>query len=272
MNEIGSKPGHRKVPILMYHSLYGQGVKKYDADPVYDIDPVVFNAHLRFLADKGYRTVLLRDFLEWQDGFRDLPEKAVVLSFDDGFATNISVALPALVSYGFVADFFVTTGFLGRPGYMKEGDVLALRDAGMGIGSHSMTHPMLDQLSAGKLQQETAGSKAILEKLLGEPVLNFSLPGGRTNKAVIAAVQDAGYRSICTSRPGLNTSDTDKYGLMRYALRREESLNDRSLQHGGAGIRGLVRHAILSSAKRILGNRVYVKARTAILNRRLDLR
>jgi peptidoglycan/xylan/chitin deacetylase (PgdA/CDA1 family) len=101
----------------------------------------------------------------------------------------------------------VVTDFVGQPGYMSWEQLAAMRDAGMEIGSHTISHPDLTTLDAAELQRQVAGSKAELEARLGVRVVSFCYPSGHYGPDTVAAVRDAGYESATTTNWSPDYSD-----------------------------------------------------------------
>ena len=148
----------------------------------------------------------------------------IVITFDDGCETDLIVAAPILKEKGFGATFYITVGFLNRPGYMVRVKVRELSYAGFDIGCHSMTHPYLSDLREADLVREIVEAKHELEQMTGRPVVNFSCPGGRWSREVARVAMQGGYRSVATSRIAANPSAADPYSLARIAIMRGTSL------------------------------------------------
>jgi peptidoglycan/xylan/chitin deacetylase (PgdA/CDA1 family) len=124
------------------------------------------------------------------------------ITFDDGHISNLSLAAPLLQSRGFTAQFFITVGWTGKkPGYMGWAELQALLAAGHSIGAHGWTHTLLTHCSDTELQTELNVARATLEDKLGAPITTMSLPGGRHNRRVLNACEQAGYTTIYTSIP-----------------------------------------------------------------------
>lgn len=190
----------------------------------------------------------------------------IVITFDDGCESDLMVAAPILKERGFGATFYITVGFLNRPGYMVPAQVRQLSDAGFDIGCHSMTHPYLSDLREADLVREIVDAKHRLEEMTGRPVVNFSCPGGRWSCEVARIAKQGGYRSVATSRIAANPSDADPYSLARVAIMRGTSLA--SFQ-STCRERGLWKRRILADAqmsfRRVLGNTLYDRLRQAAL-------
>ena len=136
-----------------------------------------------------------------------LPDRAVVLTFDDGFEDFHRCALPLLDRYGYTATVFVTTGWVqdagrdaaGRcPGRMLSwSQVAEAAGAGMEVGAHSWGHPQLDQLPGAALREELYASKAQLEDRLGRPVPGLAYPFGYSSARVRRVAREAGHHYAC---------------------------------------------------------------------------
>src|SRR5256885_8524518 len=109
----------------------------------YTVPVAGFEEQLDWLASHGFHTVSLHDLAEWRQRRETLPDKAIILTFDDGKADALGIVLPALRKRGMRATFFVITHLVGRAGYLTLDGVRALADAGMEIGSHTGAHPRL---------------------------------------------------------------------------------------------------------------------------------
>jgi peptidoglycan/xylan/chitin deacetylase (PgdA/CDA1 family) len=145
-------------------------------------------------------------FLEMLDRIARLPEPARIrITFDDGNASDHDIALPALLSRGLRARFFVLTGRINQPGSLAEGQIRALAAAGMRIGSHGIDHVNWADLRDDALLHELRQSKQTIEFLLGTPVVEASIPFGAWNGRVLAALRAAGYHAAWSSDRGFMT-------------------------------------------------------------------
>ncbi|MCG0238166.1 MAG: polysaccharide deacetylase family protein [Firmicutes bacterium] len=152
-----------------------------------------------YLARAGYNTVTLAQLYRHLTSGEPLPEKPVVITFDDGYASFYEHAFPRLRERGFVATLFVITDKVGTPRYVTWEQVREMAAAGIEIGSHTATHPDLRELEASQLEHEVSGSRKTLEEQVGVPVLFFCYPGGYYDEAALAAVQTAGYLGAVTT-------------------------------------------------------------------------
>ena len=265
----------RRVPFLMYHELLAGGrspARQGEGYARYVIDDAVFREHLDLVRSAGAVGVAVGAALGAGDamtpGTGEAGDAHVVLTFDDGCASDLSVAAPMLREAGFGATFFVTVGHLGTPGFMTHGQLRELADAGFEIGSHGMTHAYMSDLDVAGIRSELTDSKAALEDLAGCAVQHFSCPGGRWSRVVADTAREAGYRSVSDSRPVGNAPSADRFRLGRFAITKTTTPADiaRVALDGTLGSLRF-RSLALGAARAVLGNRMYERARSILLER-----
>jgi peptidoglycan/xylan/chitin deacetylase (PgdA/CDA1 family) len=191
----------------MYH--YVREVDAY-RDPLgykLSITPAAFAAQLDWLQQQGYTPVRMDTALRCLQGQPGCPARPVALTFDDGYADAYTTVLPLLQERGFVATFYIVTGFVGQAGYMDWEHLRALRDAGMEIGAHSRTHPDLTTLPPAQAYAEIADSRRQLAERLGIPITSFCYPAGKFTYATRAQVADIGFTNATTTLQGWDYSD-----------------------------------------------------------------
>ncbi|MBS0431180.1 MAG: polysaccharide deacetylase family protein [Proteobacteria bacterium] len=251
-----------RLPILMYHGLH-ESADEPGFDPVYSVAPAQFERQMDWLRDNGLRTARLDENLPARhDG------QCVIVSFDDGDATNRRIALPRLAARGMVAEFFITSDFIGRPGMVSEADVRTLADAGMGVQSHGRSHRFLEDLDEIELDGELIESKRRLEGLTERSVTALALPGGRGGARERAAALRLGYRQVLTSVPGINRGIPASDCSERIAITRGMGLDEFAdlLQWRGMRPRmARLRYHVLAWPKRLLGNERYQRLRARLL-------
>jgi peptidoglycan/xylan/chitin deacetylase (PgdA/CDA1 family) len=188
-----------------------------------------FRRHLDVLDDWG-ATVLPLDAAVADLDAGTLPERAVALTFDDGYASVVERAWPVLRDRGLPATLFVVTDYLAgdqrfawdrhEPEHdrhrLARGEALVEAAAeGLDIGSHTVSHPWLPELTSEQVGRELAESRATLEDLLGRRVTSLAYPTGGWTPAVRAAAGEAGYRIGITVDRGRNTARTPRLSLRR---------------------------------------------------------
>lgn len=246
-----------KAPILMYHALSEERLKN-----AYTIKAGDFAGHLEFLSSNGYKPILVDEYFRaLTDPSAGLPEKSVIITFDDGHESDFTMALPLLMKYGCRASFFVTTDWIGTPGYMNAGQLKGLKKAGMSVQSHAKTHRFLDTLPPEDQVAELGGSKKTLEDILGSEVPFISFPGGRYDKKVVARAGEARYSACFSSLPFSVREVSGTLLIGRYAVRYtsgEAAAFEKLFGLGPAGRMG-VKGAYMTKdlLKKVLGNDTY---------------
>jgi peptidoglycan/xylan/chitin deacetylase (PgdA/CDA1 family) len=250
-----------RCSLLMYHGLYAneQEYLAIDAaDRPYAVSTQRFTEQLQAMQHAGLEIIDPA-----QLGTQAMSSGGVVLTFDDGHASNHQHALQILQRFGMKAVFFVTSDFIGkRRGFCSWAQLREMADQGMTIGSHGRTHRFLDDLSDAEAIAELADSKQAIEHGIGRSIDQVSFPGGRFNERQIAMWQALGYRAFHSSRVAAAPARPVQAGdiLPRLAIRNGTSLSD-VLAMAQADRRWLMRATTMATAKhlvrRLAGNRLY---------------
>jgi peptidoglycan/xylan/chitin deacetylase (PgdA/CDA1 family) len=190
------------------------------------------------------------------------------LSFDDGHESSYSEIFPLLAERGWRGTFFVIAGWVGEPNAVTWGQLRAMADAGMEIGSHSLTHPFIHTLTPAEIRREFEESKRMLEDGIGRAVTVASLPRGSAAPGTAAIVAELGYRAFCTSEPGLVSSATDPFDAPRIAIKWRTSAP--FLAHVLAGHRLTLAtlrssYAVKRLGKRLVGAERWRRVRGAVI-------
>lgn len=201
-------PGRRSARVpwtLMYHSVGDSRNDPY----LITVDPGRLAAQLRWLNRHGLTGVGMRELLAARAAGRD--QGLVGLTFDDGYADFLHLAVPALREHGHTATVFVLAGRLGGTNaWDPDGPVKQLLDAqgireaagaGMEIGSHGLLHRDLTELDDAALAAEVGESRELLAEVTGTAPIGFCYPYGTVDARVIAAVRRAGYTYACAITP-----------------------------------------------------------------------
>jgi peptidoglycan/xylan/chitin deacetylase (PgdA/CDA1 family) len=248
---------------LMYHELELPGRPLCQAEPGYVryvVRAADFTAQVRRLKNSGGSGLSLSEALKFDR------ENSVALTFDDGAETDLISAAPLLRELNFGATFFITTGFLGRSGFLSPAQVRELSDAGFEIGCHSITHPYLSDLDDAGVRREVVGAKQELEQILGKPVLHYSCPGGRYDRRVAAVAREGGYASVSTSRFVANAAISDRFSLGRAVVMRHTDLSGFDRLCRGEGLWKMdLRDTLRRTAQNAVGNRIYDRVRSLLL-------
>ncbi|MFF8728404.1 polysaccharide deacetylase family protein [Streptomyces sp. NPDC015171] len=217
--------GDPAVPILMYHSV---ATAPNDATRALSVAPEAFADQMALIGDLGLTPLTTADLAAgWRSG-RPLPDRPVLITFDDGYEGVHRHALPVLARHGFPATLFVSTGWLrgalgtgGGPDTMLDWrQVRELAAAGVEIGGHSHTHPQLDQLPDAELRTELTRCTEIAAAELGTRPLSFAYPYGYSSRRVRRAVRAAGYAQALAVGNALARRRQGPYALERVTVRR----------------------------------------------------
>lgn len=161
----------------------------------YALDLEHFRAHLEAVKNSEAHIANVASPASWG-------EQPVFLTFDDGAECALTIVADELEGHGWRGHFFVTTNWVGRPGFLSAQQIRQLSDRGHAIGSHSCSHPArMSHLSDKELAYEWQQSRARLSEILGREVLLASVPDGYFSGRVAQAAAEAGIRFLFTSEP-----------------------------------------------------------------------
>ncbi|PWU20659.1 MAG: hypothetical protein C5B48_12220 [Candidatus Rokuibacteriota bacterium] len=215
------------VRILYYHSISDDPVRS-------SVSPSAFRGQIEHLLQRGYCLLSLSEATRRLSSGTARPQRSVVITLDDGFRDNYEQAFPTLQQLGAPATIFLTVSYIGTdhlptltntafvPRPLTWEHVREMHASGIEFGSHTLTHPMLSRVPLDVARREIADSRHALEDKLGTPAPFFCYPRGDFNEAVRRIVGEEGYAAACTTIPGLNDRQTDRYALRRtYVSRRD---------------------------------------------------
>jgi peptidoglycan/xylan/chitin deacetylase (PgdA/CDA1 family) len=212
------------LPIVMYHHV---GPLPPNPDAFrrdLTVSPTLFERTLKQLADQSVEAVTMAELFEHFSGGAALPKRSVLLTFDDGYDDVYQYAFPLLQQYGMVGTLFITTGFVGRPGYLTWQQIEEMAAAGMEIGAHSSNHADFTLISPNELRRQLVEPKAILESHVGQPVRFMAYPAGKYNPRVMAATRVAGYEAAVTVLYGTHHVPANAFELRRVRARGADSV------------------------------------------------
>jgi peptidoglycan/xylan/chitin deacetylase (PgdA/CDA1 family) len=216
-------------PVLTYHHV-GQRQRGARIKGLY-VRERLFERQLSELHAAGFSSPRMDDILSNPKDAASTPPLSIWLTFDDGFQDIFDNALPLLQKYRARGIVFLVAKLIGKTNewqqrqgdvvepLMNEAQVQAWLAAGQQIGSHTLTHPRLTQLSQAAAREEIFDSKKSLEDLFGVHIEHFCYPYGDWNEAVRDLVRDAGYRTACTTNNGVNTLGAAPFELKRLTAR-----------------------------------------------------
>jgi peptidoglycan/xylan/chitin deacetylase (PgdA/CDA1 family) len=218
--------GAGRVPILMYHGInHSVGTRH----PYFETNtsPAVFRSQMEMLSKGGYRAFSLDQAL-CAPCSRAANERPIALTFDDGYADFYDEALPILIEFGFTATMYVVTGSTSEHRLIKDGkrfmswtEVSELPKYGVSVGSHTVSHGKLWEMSRSRIEDEIRRSKEILENKLCAPVESFAYPYAFPEhdthfvRYTRECLQMCGYKNAVSTIIGTASKLTDPYLLPR---------------------------------------------------------
>ncbi len=217
-----------RVPILMYH---------YVSEPPPDADiyrrdlsvtPANFEAQLAWLLSQGYEDITLTDLVYHLALGWPLPDKPVILTFDDGYRDNYTHAFPLLKKYGYVGTFFLVTQPIdyGDPAYLTWDMVKEMHRAGMAFQPHGYRHFDLRGKDLDFLVFEIVAPKEAIEARIGETTRFFSYPSGSYDDHTVAVLKSAYFWGAVITEQGTTHTTDELFELTRIRIRGKHTLED----------------------------------------------
>lgn len=218
----------REIPILMYHSVSREATPRFKP---FTVSPELFAEHMDYLYQHDYKTLTVTQLINLlSEGRKMLPERVVLITFDDGFADFFTEALPVLKHYDFAATLYIATAFINgtsrwlqreretmRPMLTWE-QIRQLSSLDIECGGHSHSHRQLDILPTSMARDEILCCKYLLEDQLGREVTSFSYPYGYHSNAVKRIVRETGYTSACAVKYEMSCVTTNPFAMSRLSV------------------------------------------------------
>ncbi len=252
-----------QIVFLMYHELEmpGRALCQRESGYTRYVLPVDdFRQQMQSLKDSGFRGVSVGEAVQYS------PDPQVCITFDDGCETDLLATAPLLKEFGFGATFYITSGFLGTPGYLNNSQLRELDGLGFEIGCHSMTHPYLTDLTSPQLKREIADAKLQIEQIVGHSIAHFSCPGGRYDYTTLEVARRAGFSTVANSLFHANSPKTSPYELGRVAMLRGTPPEEFAQICCGRGLwRKRLQDRTRQGVRRVLGNEAYDRVRATLL-------
>lgn len=261
-----ASPPNPAIPVLLYHAVMDDPP---DWIAEFTVTPKDFRAHLDAIAASGRTAIPLSALADHLAGHgRALPERPVVLTFDDGFADLPGPTAEALAARGLPATAYLTTGAItpGRSSLLPPAPMMTLAQAplleqhGIEVGAHTVTHPQLDTLPPRLVRRELGEAKLVLEGVLGHAVAHLAYPHGYNSRTVRRAAHDAGYTSAVAVRHALSSQTDEHYRIARLIVRRTHTVADVEDWMAGRG----ARTAPYPDSLAAVGWRLYRRVRAAV--------
>jgi len=215
-----------RVPILFYHKI-GQPPPEVRNRHLY-VTPENFAAQMEYLKRSGCQAISLSEFGTALKTGIGVPQHSVIITFDDGHRDNYENAFPVLQRYNLSATIFLVAELIGKNSNWQQSrkepftepllswaEIREMQKGGIIFGSHTCTHPKLNQIPLTQARQEIISSRSKLEDGLGVAVESFCYPYGEYNQPVVDLVQEAGYAAACVTEHGNRHSPEGIYTLKR---------------------------------------------------------
>ncbi|HCC00902.1 MAG TPA: hypothetical protein DEP42_06795 [Ruminococcaceae bacterium] len=177
-----------KLPILMYHSI--TTVKGNNLC----VPTAQFAAQMAWLKSNGYTTLSMEEVYAHLSTHTALPDKAVVVTLDDGYFDNYTHAYPILKQNKQKATVFMISGKIGTSNYMVASQLKEMSQNGIEIQDHTVSHGHLSKMSYAQQVAELRNSKTTLEKIIGRPVNFVAYPYGDYDQNTLQATKEVGYK------------------------------------------------------------------------------
>jgi peptidoglycan/xylan/chitin deacetylase (PgdA/CDA1 family) len=216
--------GYQTIPILCYHRIIPK-----KSDNKITVSEENFDRQMGYLKKNGYQTLTVKQFLDFIEYRMRPPRKSVLITFDDGWKSAKTIALPILKKYGFNAVIFLYTDLVNsKPNSMSLtwDEVRAMKESGVfEFGSHTVTHSDLNKISEAKLETELRESQRIIYENIGVKTAILAYPNGLFDRSVVVAMRKCGYRAGFTVIRGGNPFFNNPFSLNRTMVYNSEKMD-----------------------------------------------
>ncbi|MBA2744912.1 MAG: polysaccharide deacetylase family protein [Flavisolibacter sp.] len=200
----------KQVPILCYHRIREIQMPS-KSSMGYEVTLAQFKAQMKVLADSGYHSITPNQYYDYLVYGSALPEKPVMITYDDTREEHYTIAKPEMEKYGFKGVFYIMTISINRPNYMSKEQIKQLSDDGHIVASHSWDHKRVDRLQGNDWMEQFDKPKKQLEEITGKPIEYFAYPFGIWSQDAIPEIKKRGYKMsyiLSTKRDSLEPLHT----------------------------------------------------------------
>ena len=181
---------------------------------------------MKYLVDHGYHSITPDELYDFLAGRGTLPDRPVLITFDDGYEDNYTNAYPILKKYNLKATIFIVTGFVSkRKGYLTWDQLREMEKHGITAQSHTVTHAPLPDLPDDRIREELVESKRQAEEELGHPIEFIAYPTGVHDLHIVGIAKEAGYKGGFTVKYGNVDRASNIYALERVPVFRTGATN-----------------------------------------------
>jgi len=202
----------KDVPVLNYH--------KVDMlNHALSVSPQEFEEQMEYLYKNDYKTITPDQLMAYLKYGKELPDKPILITFDDGYLDNYTNAYPIMKKYGFTGTIFIVTNQVGHdPGFMTWDQIREMQQTGIVFGSHTVNHKSLTSLTKEQIMDELIQSRDEIARQLGKKPKYFAYPTGTYNSEIEDMVRSAGYKAAFTIQYGEVGGGSDLYALERIPI------------------------------------------------------
>lgn len=244
INKINQHYPINGIPILLYHRI---GTENDCKQPVSCTLIDEFDKEINYLKKNNYYFINIEELMNYINGKIILPNKSVLITFDDGYKNNYIYAFPIIKKYHAKATIFINTNFIGRKVPLRVGgnifnevlqdkadvfyyflswdEIKEMYKEGIDFQPHGHSHSDLTKIGEKDIIKEICKSKEILEKTLRKKIYFFSYPFGRYNKKVISLLQKQKFKASFALKSGIAKSKVDLWTLPRTEIGKGISFN-----------------------------------------------
>ena len=193
-NDVASIFLKKEVPVLCYHHIRTARASDGANMKTYSVSPASFAGQMKALYDSGYQTILPDQLYEYLVHNGPLPEKPVMLTFDDTDEEQYSIGATEMNKYGFKGVYFIMTIAINRPRYMSKEQIKNLSDSGHEIAGHTWDHHMVTKYVGEDWDVQLLKPRRQLEEITGKRIQYFAYPFGLWNQAAIPEIANRNYK------------------------------------------------------------------------------
>lgn len=209
----------RTVMVLNYHKIVDEHMSL-------SVPPSDFEQHMKWLKEYGYTSITPEELYDFIVGGGELPEKPVLITFDDGYKDNYTNAYPIMKKYGFKGTIFVVTGFLGvYDNYLTWEQAGELAANGFSVESHTYSHKSMTEANDEDISKELTKSRNTIKERLGLEADFVAYPTGTYNLHIAELAKEAGYKGAFTIKYDNVSRDSNVYAIERVPIFHTENTN-----------------------------------------------
>jgi peptidoglycan/xylan/chitin deacetylase (PgdA/CDA1 family) len=198
------------VPVLLYHHVQPDSEAKRLWQTALSVDSSIFEQQMSYLVTHGYNTISAKQLVDALLLHTPLPQKSIVLTFDDGYKDAYSYVYPILQKYHILANLMIPSGLVGGTDYLSWGDIEEMSRSGLVyFTNHTWSHYPIDQGGYDKAKYEIQTGRRQLEEHIEDQIVNiFTYPYGSFNNDAIRALRDEGVSGALSTIPGFWQCDS----------------------------------------------------------------